>query len=362
MASDARTAGPDEPTDLPKRSWPRTLKRTASEFRDDNLTDWAAALTYYAMLSLFPAIIAMISILGLVIDRATITRVITDTISQLGPSSAVNTFKGPIDQVAGNTSTAGIMLVVGIALALWSASGYIGAFMRAANSIYERQEGRSFFRLRPLQLLVTLVLVLMAALVVLALVVSGPLARSIGNAVGLGSAAVTVYQIAKWPLMLLVVMVMLALLYYVAPNAKQPSFKWITPGSVVAVVVWVVASALFALYVTRFSSYNKVYGALAGVVVFLIWLWITNLAILFGAELNAEVEREREIEAGMPGAREDIQLPYRQVPEGEEQRGRFERDRALERPTGGETLWGSRAAIAASGAPQASSDGGVAIA
>jgi membrane protein len=326
MASDVRTAGPDAPTDLNKRSWMATLKRTFKEFQDDNLTDWAAALTYYGVLALFPAVIALVSILGLVIDRATITRVLTDTISQIGPSSAVNTFKGPIDQVTGNSGTAGIMLIVGLAAALWSASGYIGAFIRASNAIYERREGRGFFKLRPVQLLVTLILVLMAALVVLALVVSGPVTQAVGNAIGLGSMAVTAFNIAKWPAMLLVVTVMLAILYYASPNAKQPRFRWITPGSMLAVVVWVVASALFALYVTQFSSYNKTYGALAGVVVFLVWLWITNLAVLFGAELNAEVERGREIAAGVPGAHDDIQLPYRAVPDGEQQRGRFERE------------------------------------
>jgi membrane protein len=326
---------PTAPTNLSQRTWMATLKRTAKEFQDDNLTDWAAALTYYGVLALFPAIIALVSILGLVVDRATITRVLTETISSIGPSSAVNTFKGPIDQVTGSNGTAGIMLIVGLAIALWSASGYIGAFMRASNAIYERQEGRGFFHLRPIQLLVTLILVLMAALVVLALIVSGPLAQSLGNAVGLGSTAVTVFNIAKWPAMLLVVTVMLAVLYYASPNAKLPGFKWITPGSVLAVVVWVIASALFALYVTTFASYNKTYGALAGVVVFLVWLWITNLAVLFGAELNAEVERGREIEAGVPGAHDDIQLPYRAVPDGEQQRtvsdGRFEREDAPQR-------------------------------
>src|SRR4051794_39960021 len=328
---DVRSAGPQTPTDLPKRSWTATLKRTFSEFKDDNLTDWAAALTYYAVLALFPAVIALVSILGLVVDRATITRVLTETISSIGPSSAVNTFKGPLQQVTGNNGTAGIMLIVGLATALWSASGYIGAFMRASNAIYEREEGRGFFKLRPVQLLVTLILVLLAALVVLALVVSGPVAQAVGGAVGLGDMAVTVFNIAKWPAMLIVVTIMLAILYYASPNAKQPKFKWISPGSVIAVVVWILASAAFALYVATFASYNKTYGALAGVVVFLVWMWLTNLAVLFGAELNAEIERSREIEAGVPGAHDDIQLPFRAVPEGEEQRGRFERPESRDR-------------------------------
>jgi membrane protein len=336
MASDVRNTGPDAPTDLSKGSWLATLKRTGREFSHDNLTDWAAALTYYGVLALFPAIIALISILGLVVAPTTIIRVLTQTISSIGPASAVKTFTGPINGIANSHRTAGILLVVGIVGALWSASGYTGAFMRASNAIYEREEGRKFYLLRPVQLLVTLVLILMAALVVVALIVSGPLATSIGNAIGIGSTAVTVWNIAKWPVMLVVVMVMLAILYYAAPNAKQPKIHWISPGSVVAVVIWIVASALFAFYVANFGSYNKTYGTLGGMVVFLVWMWITNLAVLFGAELNAEIERGREIAAGVPGAHDDIQLPYRKVPKGEEQRGRFERDEAVARSDGGE--------------------------
>jgi membrane protein len=313
--------GPASPAKLPRGSWLGIFKRTFREFREDNLTDWAAALTYYAVLSLFPAIIALISILGLVVDPATITRVITDVVSQLGPKSAVDTFKGPIEQISSNRSGALLGLVVGIAAALWTASGYVGAFMRASNAIYEREEGRPFYILRPFQLLVTLVLVLMAALVVLALIVSGPVATAIGNAVGLGGTAVTVWNIAKWPVMLVVVTVMLAILYWSAPNAKPAGFRWITPGSVLAVVVWVVASAGFAFYVANFGSYNKTYGALGGVIVFLVWMWITNVAVLLGAELNAETERGRELEAGIPGAEEAIKAPYRRAPKGADEEG-----------------------------------------
>jgi membrane protein len=305
--------GPDGPTDIPKRSWFATVKRTFREFSDDNLTDWAAALTYYAVLSLFPALIALVSIIGLVADPATITRVLTDTVSSLGPKSAVDTFKGPIESITSNQSRAGIGLIVGLAGALWTASGYVGAFMRASNSIYEIEEGRPFYMLRPLQILVTLVLELMLALVVLGLIVSGPLATAIGQAVGLGDTAITIFNIAKWPVLLVIVAVMLAILYYTAPNAKLPGFKWISPGSVLAVVVWIVASGLFAFYVANFGSYDKTYGTLAGVVTFLIWMWLTNIAVLFGAELNAELERSRELEAGEP-AHDEIQLPPRRAP------------------------------------------------
>jgi membrane protein len=308
---------PDSPTDLGKRSWWRTSKRVVSGFRDDNVTDWAAALTYYAVLSIFPAFIALISILGLVVDPATITRVVSDVVRQLGPESAVNTFTGPLEDIAGNQSTAVLGLVVGVAVALWTASNYVGAFMRASNAIYARDEGRPFWKLRPIQLAVTLVLVLMAALVVLALIVSGPVAEAIGSAVGLGDTAVTVWDYAKWPVLLVVVMVMLAILYWAAPNAKPAGFRWVSPGSVMAVVLWIAASVGFAFYVANFSSYDKTYGALGGVIVFLVWMWITNIAVLLGAELNAETERAREIEAGVPGAEEEIKAPYRDKPKEE---------------------------------------------
>src|SRR3954454_8466701 len=259
--------------------------------------------------------IALISILGLVVDPATITRVITDVVSSLGPKSATETVKGPIDQIASNRSGALLGLIVGIAAALWTASGYAGAFRRASNAIYEREEGRPFYILRPFQLVVTLVLVLMAAAVVLSLIVSGPVASAIGSAVGLGDTAVTAWNIAKWPVMLVVVMLMLAILYWSSPNAKPAGFRWVSPGSILAVVVWIVASAAFAFYVANFGSYNKTYGALGGVIVFLVWMWLTNLAVLLGAEVNAEAERSREIEAGVPGAEDDIKAPYRRDPE-----------------------------------------------
>ena len=304
---------PDAPTDLHKRSWKDTFKRTFREFKEDNLTDWAAALTYYSVLSIFPALIALISIVGLVVDPATITRVLTDTISQLGPSSAVKTLQQPIKDITASSGKAGLALIIGLAGALWTASGYVGAFMRASNAIYEIEEGRPFYKLRPLQILVTLVLELMLAIVVLGLIVSGPLATAIGNAIGIGDTALTIFNIAKWPVLLVIVSLMLAVLYYTAPNAKLPGFTWISPGSVLAVVVWIVASAAFAFYVANFGSYGKTYGTLGGAVTFLVWMWITNLAVLFGAELNAELERSRELEAGEP-AEHEIQLPPRSAP------------------------------------------------
>jgi membrane protein len=309
--SGQRPEGPPHPR---KGGIVQTVKRTITEFKEDNLTDSAAALTYYAVLSIFPALIALVSIVGLVGDPKTVTNALTDFVSSIGPGSAVDTFKGPIEEITSSRGTAGILLIVGIASALWTASGYVGAFMRASNVIYEVEEGRSLIKLRPLQMLVTLVLVLLLALVLVALVLTGEVANQVGSAVGLGDTAITVWNIAKWPVLLVMVLFMIALLYYSSPNAKLPGFKWVTPGSVLAVVVWLVASAAFAFYVANFGSYNKTYGALGGVVVFLVWLWITNVAILLGAELNAEGERTRELEQGVPGAEREIQLEHRSEP------------------------------------------------
>jgi membrane protein len=305
---------PEGPAHAPKGSLVQTLKRTMTEFSEDQLTDRAAALTYYAVLSIFPALIALVSIVGLVGDPATVTKSLTDIVSSVGPASAVDTFKGPIEGLTKSSGTAGLLLIVGIATAIWTASGYVGAYMRASNVIYEVEEGRSFIKLRPLQMIVTLVLVLLLAIVLVAVVLTGPLASAVGSAVGIGSSAVTAWNIAKWPVLLAMVVVMIALLYYASPNAKLRGVKSILPGAILAVVVWLVASAAFAFYVANFGSYNKTYGALGGVIVFLVWLWITNLAILFGTELNAEQERSKQLEEGRPGAERELQVDERSEP------------------------------------------------
>jgi membrane protein len=304
-------AAPENPARLTASSWGGVLKRTVREFKADNLTDWAAALTYYSMLSLVPALIALVSITALVGQHPQTTNSILKIINDIGPSSAVETFKGPIETVMSNKSGAGVALVIALVAALWSASSYVGAFMRASNQIYEVEEGRKFWKLRPLQMLVTLTMILLLAIVVIAVVATGSLADAIGNQIGLGNTAVTAWDIAKWPVLLAVVMLMFALLYYAAPNVRQPGFRWITPGGVVAVLVWILASGAFAVYVANFASYNKTYGSLAGVIVFLVWLWISNIAVLLGAEFDAELERGRELQSGESAAEKRIQLEPR---------------------------------------------------
>jgi len=292
------------------------VKRTVKGFREDSVTDIAAALTYYTVLSLFPGLLVLVSIVGLFGDPQATTDTLTEIVRDLGPSTAGDTFQGPIESLTSNRGAAGVLFVAGLAGALYSASGYIGAFIRASNTIYGVQEGRPFWKLRPLQVGVTLVMVLLLVLVIVGLVLSGPLAESVGEAVGLGDTAVTIYGLAKWPVLIGMVLVMLAVLYYVAPNVRLPGFRWVTPGSVLAVVVWLLASAAFAVYVANFGSYDKTYGTLGGVISFLVWLWITNIAVLLGVELNAEVERSREIDAGVPGAEDEIKLPPRQPADG----------------------------------------------
>jgi membrane protein len=294
-----------------------TLKRTWSEFSEDRLTDAAAALTYYAVLAMFPALIALVSLVGVVADPAETTKAIQD-VSQIGPSSAADTFSDPIRSITSQPGKSGIFLVIGLLTALWSASGYVGAFMRVSNDIYEVDEGRPIWKLRPLQMVVTLVMLLLVVLAALAVIVSGPLADAIGSAIGLSDTFVTVFSIAKWPIILVIVSVMISVLYYAAPNAKLPGFRWVTVGGTLAVVVWVVASLLFAFYASNFGSYDKTYGTLGGVVIFLVWLWITNIAILLGAQLNAERARDEQLADGVPNAERELQIPERDAPDDED--------------------------------------------
>jgi membrane protein len=308
--ADYAPRGTDERTSL----W-ATLKRTALEFNEDGLTDWAAALTYYGLLALFPALIALVSLVGLFGDPESTTQTVTDIVTGIGPDSAAETFSGPIESITSNRSAAGFTLIAGLLLALWSASSYVGAFIRASNVIYETPEGRPFWKLRPLQLAVTLAMIVLLLIVALGLVLTGPIVEAVAEPIGLSSTAVDVWNIAKWPVLAFAFVLMLAILYYASPNVRLRGFRWVTPGSIVALVAWVIASALFALYVANFGSYDKTYGTLGGAVVLLIWLWITNLAILFGHELNAERERSLELEEGVERADRELQLEPRDAPD-----------------------------------------------
>jgi membrane protein len=311
---EARTGdrAPDDPTDLNKHNWKALLKRTVKEFQDDNLTDWAAALTYYSILALFPALLFLVAVLGVFGQENTINTFI-QSLRDAGLAGAADNIQEPLQGVVQSKGGAGALLGAGLLGTVWSASGYLGAFMRAANAVYEVAEGRPFWKLRPLQIALTVVGVVALAFVLIGLVVSGPLAEAVGNAIGLGDTATSIYSIAKWPILIGVVMMLIAGLYYAAPNVKQPKFRWVSPGGIVAVLLWIVASVAFGFYVSNFGSYNKTYGTLGGVITFLVWMWITNIAVLLGLEFDAELERERELKAGI-NAHDEIKLPHRDPP------------------------------------------------
>jgi membrane protein len=282
----------DSPTDISRRSWVGALKRTVRGFKDHNLTDWAAALTYYAILSIFPALLALVSILGLVGHSA--TQPLIDNIGTLAPGAARDVATDSIRNLQRSQGAASVLLLVSVALAIWSASSYVAAFMRASNAIYDVEEDRPLWKTLPLRVGLTLLLLVLTAISALAVAVSGDLASKVGDVLGVGSTAVDVWNVAKWPVLLFVVSLLFALLYWAAPDVDQPGFRWLSPGGLLAVLLWVIASLAFAFYVSNFSSYNKTYGALGGVIIFLVWLWISNIAVLLGAELNAELKRARK--------------------------------------------------------------------
>ncbi|WP_433696640.1 YihY/virulence factor BrkB family protein [Nocardiopsis sp. CA-288880] len=308
------------PTRMSKSSWWGSLRRTFREFSADNVTDLAAGLTYYAILSLFPALLVLVSLLGLAGPEA--TRTLTENASAVLPQDVSGLVTTAIENLQGSAGVAGLVGVISLAVALWSASGYIAAFMRASNIVYDVPEGRPVWKTLPIRVGVTLLLVVLMTLTVLAVAASGGVAERIGQLLGLGSTAVTVWGIAKWPVLLVVVAFMIALLYWASPNARR-GFRWVSPGSLLAVVIWLLASLAFAFYVATFASYSKTYGSMATVVIFLVWLWISNIAILLGEEFNAEIERGRAEEAGQPPGEEPyVEMRDRPKAEGGKRSGR----------------------------------------
>lgn len=294
-----------------KRPWKYVITRSVREFVTDECPDAAAALTYYAVLAVFPAVIAVFSLLGIFGKKDDAAATILGLVEEIAPGGTADTLRGPIEHLA-QAPGAGIALVVGIVVALWSASRYVAGFSRALNRIYGVAEGRPFWKLRPLQLLITLFVVVSAVAILVTLTLSGEIARVIGERLGVGETAQRVWSIGKWPLLALVVVMLVAVLYYATPNVRQPAFRWVSPGAVVAIGVLVIASVGFSVYVSTFANYNRTYGSLAGVIVLLLWMWIANLALLFGAEFDAELERSRELQEGV-GAEKHLQLPPRDL-------------------------------------------------
>jgi YihY family inner membrane protein len=297
MTTRRASAAPESPTKMSPAAWWAAVKRIFGEYKADNLSDWAAALTYYSVLSIFPAMLVIVSLVGL--GGKSVSQDLISHVGSLAPGSVKQVLVNALTELQRGRAGASLVAVLGIAAAIWSASGYVAAFMRASNDIYDVPEGRPIWKTLPLRVAITLATLVLLSASAIAVVISGPLAREAGDLLGLGSVALTVWGIAKWPVLLFVINFLFALLYWASPNAKQ-GFRWVTPGGILALIVWLAASAGFAVYVANFGSYNKTYGSLAGIIIFLVWLWISNIAILLGAELNAELERGRAIAAGRP--------------------------------------------------------------
>ncbi|MFJ7149192.1 YihY/virulence factor BrkB family protein [Streptomyces sp. NPDC100445] len=304
---DVERRAPDTPVKLPRSAWAAVLKGSLREFRDDELTDRAAALTYYAVLSLFPALLVLVSLLAVAGKSAT-DKVLAN-LRNLAPGPARDIITQAVRQLGNGSGAGSLVALIGIVLAVWSASGYVAAFIRAANAVYDMPEGRPAWKILPVRVGVTVVLMVLAVASALIVVFTGGLARRAGQTLGIGDTALTVWTIAKWPVLVVLVTVMIAILYWATPNAKVKGFRWLTPGSALALLIWMAASAGFAFYVANFASYNKTYGTMAGVIVFLVWLWLTNLAILLGLEFDAETVRQRAVAGGHPPQAEPYTQP-----------------------------------------------------
>lgn len=315
---------PDSPNDLTKSSWKYVARKTLREFMADQCTDLAAALTYFGTLAIFPALLAFVAVLGLFGNAQATTDSLLQLAGGLVPESTLDSVRGPIEELV-QSPAAGLAFVTGLVGALWSASGFVGAFSRAMNRIYSIQEGRTFIKLRSVTLLVTVIMLVAAVVGAAIVVLSGDVAEQVGSLFGLGETAVFVWGIAKWPLLVALAVLVIAVLYYATPNVQQPKFKWMSVGAFVALLLWALASAAFGFYAANFASYERTYGSIGGVIVFLLWIWISNIALLFGAELDAELERGRQLQAGIK-AEETLQLPPRDTRASDRTAGKHAED------------------------------------
>ena len=286
-----------------------SLGRALREFSRDGCMDMAAGLTYRAVFAIFPALLALVSLLGVVGQAETTTRFMVELIHQMGSEEMAKTLEQPIIQLA-SSSGAGLGLIVGILGGIWTASGYVVSFSKSLNTIFEVDEGRPIWSLRATTYAVTLVIVLLAVLALALLIMSGPVASALGSVIGLGAQTVAIWNIAKWPALLIIAIVMISVLYYWTPNASQSKFRLLSTGAFIALVVIGLATWGFFVYVSNFGSYNATYGSIGGVIILLLWLWIMNGVLLFGAEVDAQLERGRQLQSGV-AAEEVLKLPVR---------------------------------------------------
>jgi membrane protein len=314
VPTDPRPA-PDDPSkatwpfQITGRTWKYIVRRTLHESVQDGIVDAAGALTFFAVLSVFPAALALVSLIGVIGDGEDVVNRLLTLLGEVAPGAVVEILRQPLGELAA-TSTASITLALGVAAALWSASIYVSAFSRALNRIYEVEEGRPFWKRKPIQLAVTVLIFILVLLVAAVVALSSPVARLIGDTLGIGDAALDAWDIGKWPVLASAVVLIVAVLYATTPNIRQPRFRWLSLGALLAILLMGAASGGFAFYVANFASYNRIFGTFASVVIFLLWLFLVNLALLLGAEFNTELERGRQLQAGIR-AEGRLQLPPR---------------------------------------------------
>jgi membrane protein len=285
-------------------------KRTLKAFYDDQMTHHAAALTYYVLMSLFPAVLLALSLLGLLGQYPETYNAIMDYLREVAPMSVVDPLDRSLRGALQSKGTAATALVIGVVVALYGTTGALEAARRALNVVFEVDGGRGFLRRKATDVASTVVLMVLVLASLIMVFVGGRFAEDLLGFIGLGSTAAQIWSIARWPGALAVAMLVFAFVYYVTPDVQQRSFRWVTPGAVVGVLLWLVASLGFSAFVSNFADVGALYGTFAGAIVLVAWLWLTNVALLLGAELNAEIEREQQLGEGVPRG-ETLNLPAR---------------------------------------------------
>lgn len=290
----------------------KTLRTTVANFLRHSGTDLAAGLTYYSVLAIFPALLALVAMLSVVGEAGSSVNVILDVLRPLVSASTLADIEPTIRDLA-QVNGAGWALAAGAVVALYSSSAYVAAFGRAMNRVHDVTETRPWWRLRPLMLAITVAVVLLMAASLVIVVATGPLASSLGDQLGLADSAVRAWSIAKWPVLAVMVVIVVTLLFHATPNVKF-GFRLLTWGAFLTLLVWISASVGFAFYLANFASYNKTYGSVAGVVVGLLWLWLTNLSLVFGAEFDAVRQQLRKERAAAAAGEDGVAAEIREVP------------------------------------------------
>ena len=286
--------------------------RTLVAFYDDQMTHHAAALTYYALMSLFPTMLLALSLLGLLGQYPETYDAIIGYAREVAPDSVVSPLDSSLQGALLNKGTAGTTLAISVVVALYGTTGVLEAARRALNVVFEVEQGRSFLRRKLVDVASTFVLIVLGLAAGILVFVGGSFADDLLGFIGLGPTVADIWSIARWPAALLVTMFVFSFIYFITPDVKQRSWRWVTPGAVVGVLLWLLASWGFSTYISRVADVGAIFGAFAGAIVLVAWIWLTNVALLFGAELNAEIERHKELREGVPPP-ETLNRPERQA-------------------------------------------------